>query len=54
MPSADQALAQPVEQALPERAVHQDDRNLAALPGLDQRHRLEQLVEVPKPPGITT
>jgi hypothetical protein len=45
MPFGHQALAQPVEQALPERAVHQDHRDLAALAGLDQGHRLQQLVE---------
>src|SRR5688572_1262935 len=40
-----QALAHPLEQAAPERLVHQDDRHLARLARLHQRERLEQLIE---------
>jgi cytochrome oxidase assembly protein ShyY1 len=32
----------------------EDHRDLAALAGLDQGHRLEELVQRAKPPGITT
>src|SRR5690554_5949724 len=41
----DEAVAEPVEQALPERAVDEDHRDAAALARLDQRQHLEQLVE---------
>ena len=45
MPSPTSALAHPVEQPAPVRLVHQDDRHAAALAGLHQRQRLDQLVE---------
>lgn len=47
---ADQAVADPVEQALPERPMDQDDRNPAALSGLDEGHGLQEFIEGAEPP----
>jgi hypothetical protein len=38
-------FAHPVQQPIPVRAVEQNDRKVAHLPGLHQRQRLEQLIE---------
>ena len=43
--------ADPVEQAAPVRAPHEDDREPGRLPRLDQRQALEQLVHRPEPAG---
>ena len=43
--------ADPVEQARPVRRADQHDREVADLAGLDERERLEQLVERPEPAG---
>ena len=42
---ADERGADPVEQAVPEGRAEEDDGEGRGLPGLDQRQRLERLVE---------
>ena len=42
---ADQRAAEPFDQAVPERRMDQNDRNPAALAGLNQGQRLKQFVE---------
>src|SRR3954451_23247742 len=50
-PLGQRAVAQPVDQAAPIGRVDQADRELVDLAGLDQRQRLEQLVERAEPAG---
>src|SRR5215468_6063964 len=47
----DEPLAEPVEQAAPERLPHQDDRHFARLARLHERERLAELVERTEAPG---
>ena len=49
--AATQRVADPVEQARPVRRPDQHDREVADLAGLDERQRLEQLVERPEAAG---
>ena len=45
MSARGQLLAHPVDQPVPERRAHEQHREVADLPGLDEDERLEQLVE---------
>src|SRR4051812_40605343 len=50
-PVGQDALAQPVDEAAPVRRADQHDRELAHLARLDERQRLEELVERPEATG---
>ncbi len=50
-PAGELRLAHPVEEAVPVGVAHQDHREVPDLAGLDQRQRLEQLVEGPEAAG---